>query len=688
MRFFRPILAVSLFFMLFFLPVSGQGSRVARKAKRLTNKLKFEKALALCNRWLEDHPLDAEVYLARGDVYFNLFDLLDAEEDYDRATSLGYWGEDTTFLRMMCDTAWMVKVFVGDSLKRARLDPLDDYRYRPTHADTLRGMLTPLRRCYDIVHERLHVKVMPEDSSIAGSNDLLFRVVADSCSRMQIDLFTCYGIDSILLEGETVHWERDSNAIFVTFPQVLRRDTLVTLRVVYHGHPPVAPNPPWDGGFVWKKKNGRYQVGVACEQLGASSWWPTKDHLSDKPDSMDILITVPAGYAAVANGNAVDTLREEGWDTFHWHVSYPIVNYDVSFYMGDYLDISEPYTTLAFHRTRIDYYLGRDHVKKAKAFYAPTKRIVSDIESFYGEYPFPRDGLGYVEAPYTGMEHQGAIAIGAVYDDDTSGYEVVEGYPMLVVHETAHEWWGNAVSLEDMADLWLNEGLATYTEHLFLEKEFGRKKYLEETGNSMLRVNNIWPVVGPRDINYDAFMGQDVYYKGAAMLHSLRSVFNDDEAFFKMLKDFFEKYRYRNANTFDFILHAEKYTKKPLRDFFFAYLFQKHPPVLEYSMYRYRKSYIFRYHWNGVPEDFQMPFLVLAPTLHRLEAGTEMSVVRVSDCKNLTIVTPLILELGFLPDDLKSSTYFYTRYVPFSQDEIESIRKYLKEGEGKDKSKQ
>ncbi len=673
---------VLLFFFLF-LPrsVPAQGNaHIARKSRALSDRMKYYKALSLCDGWLAGHPRDPLVLAARGDVYYALYDLFAAAQDYRAALRAGYDGEDTVFLRIFSDTATLVQLLVNDPAQRVRLDPRHGYRYLPDHADTLRGMLTPPRTCYDIVHEQLHVKVMPSDSSIAGSNTLRVRMTVDSCRRLQLDLFPQYIIDTVTLNGRILSWHRDGAAFFLALPPCLRKDTLVTLRVVYHGRPQVAKDPPWQGGFVWQKTDGRYNVGVACEHLGASSWWPTKDHLSDKPDSMDILITVPPGYVAVANGHPTDTTPAgNGWRTFAWHVSYPIVNYNVTFYMGDYLDISEPYTTIALQRTQIDYYLRKDHLDQARDYYRRTRTILSDLERLFGEYPFPRDGIGYVEAPYEGMEHQSAIAIGNAYDD-TSGYQIYDGFPMLVVHETAHEWWGNAVSPEDMADLWLNEGLATYTEDLFLEREFGHERYLKYVGQQMLMVNNIWPVVGPRDINYNAFMGEDVYMKGAAMLHSLRSVFNDDKAFLTMLRDYYEKFRYRTVNTYDFILHAEKYTDRPLRPFFYVYLFQKDPPVLEYSFYRVKKKkqLILRYFWRGVPRDFSMPFLLLSSGVHRIMAKSEPTMIRIRDTRDFIIVTPGLLSTGVLKDDLRSSTYFYTRYVPFTDEEAAHLEDFLR----------
>ncbi len=208
-------------------------------------------------------------------------------------------------------------------------------------------------------------------------------------------------------------------------------------------------------------------MGVSCENLGASSWWPLKDHLSDKPDSMRITLRVPDGYQAISNGNLRNVNPNADQTTsFEWFVSYPINSYNVTFYMGDFVNINETYSDDSTSY-RVDYYVLENHLKKAKKYYSTTKDILRAYTELFGEYPFPIDGAGFVEAPFAGMEHQGAIAIGDDYKNRSLFYNSDPEQGYLLVHETAHEWWGNAVAVGDMADAWINEGFATYAEYLF-----------------------------------------------------------------------------------------------------------------------------------------------------------------------------------------------------------------------------
>jgi aminopeptidase N len=260
------------------------------------------------------------------------------------------------------------------------------------------------------------------------------------------------------------------------------------------------------------------------------------------------------------------------------------------------------------------------------------------------------------------MEHQSAIAIGGDYGKDTS-YPMVGKYDLLVVHETAHEWWGNAVAIGDMADVWINEGFATYAEHLFIEKEFGENKYIEAVGDNMFEIINIWPMVGKRDINYDAFLGGDVYNKGAAMLHSLRCVFDKDELFFLMIKDFYSNSKMKITTTNDFIEHAKKYTSKELDGFFEVFLYQSAPPVLEYSIKLKHGKLHFKYKWVNVPADFEMPFLVVFNygLGYRLECSTKQGELIGRNVKDFYIFNQIDFDSEI--DTKNAFTYFFSNYI-------------------------
>jgi len=639
--------------------------KCVKKVTKLSNKWKYIEAMDYCNECIEKYPKSSVVYLTRANLHEDLNHMEASIADTRKALELGVpWmsEEDLDYFRFSSDTAYMV-LDISDSTKFKTLDPELGYKKHFTLADTLRGMLRPERTCYDITHQELTVKILPESRSIEGSNLIHFEVL-EATDRIQVDLFSQYEIPSITMEGKELDFSRKHNAVFVELDSVLNPGQTAALKVSYHGVPRGAPDPPWDGGFIWKETEGKLSVGVTCEHLGASSWWPTKDHLSDKPDSMDIHIQAPAGYDVVSNGNLVEMSdRSGGYTNHHWHVSYPINNYNVSFYMGHYAHFSETYKNSMGVPVDIDYYVLEDHLDSARNYYAKTLSIVKTFEKLFGDYPYPVDGLGFVESPYAGMEHQGAIAIGDVLEFDST-YEVYQGYPFLVVHETAHEWWGNAVAVGDMADILISEGFATYAEHLLIEELFGHDEYIDKVAENMFMIYNIWPMVADRDVNADAFLGGDVYNKGAAMLHCLRAIINDDSVFKLMIKHFYQESIYQIVDSEDFIAHVKKYYDGPLDDFFDVFMKQSTPPTLEYSFVPQENGELkFSYRWANVGPGFQMPFLVIVDfASYRVEANTDWQEVSLGKkTKRYVLATPMTM-YGFFPDR-NAFTYYRAKWV-------------------------
>lgn len=503
--------------------------KCAKKINKYSKNWQLHKALSYANECIIKTPNAPQLYYERGMVNYYLNHLRAASSDFKTALNLGenqFSKRDVTFMRWNCDTLFIIKQ-ITDSLVFPEYKPELNYKKEYGRADTLQGMLRHERTCFDVTYENLTVKIMPDQQKIEGQNEITY-IATDTSRLLQFDLYANMNILGITQNDKSLKYKRELNAIFVTPSEPLVIGESYTITIRYEGIPRNAPDPPWNGGFVWKKNGDRYYIGVACEHLGASSWWPTKDHLSDKPDSMDINIVAPSGYDVIANGNLLNkTEHNDNFTTSHWHVSYPINNYNVTFYIGDFVNFSDSYINDNDQKVMIDYYVLEQNLEKAKKYYSGTKRIVEVFEKLFGNYAFPKDGLAYIESPFAGMEHQSAIAIGGDYGKD-SVYDMVGIYDYLVIHETAHEWWGNAVAVGDMADVWINEGFATYAEHLFVEEEFGHKKYIDVVGDNMFNVSNIWPVVGKRDVNDNAFQGQDVYSKGATMLHSLRCVYDND----------------------------------------------------------------------------------------------------------------------------------------------------------------
>jgi len=454
-------------------------------------------------------------------------------------------------------------------------------------------------------------------------------------------------------------------AVFVDTEKRLEPGEKHSLTVTYRGKPRVAPKAPWNGGFVWDKEKGRYHIGVACEHLGASSWWPCKDHLSDKPDSMRINLQVPAGYQGISNGN-LRSVKDLGnmYTNFEWFVSYPINTYNVTLYIGDFVNFTEEYSN-SLGKYNIDYYVLPKNLEKAKKYYAQTKEIIKIYEDLFGEYPFMRDGAAMVEAPFAGMEHQGAIAIGGDYGKENKKMEMwPEKYDYLLVHETGHEWWGNAVAIGDMADAWINEGFTTFAECLLAEKASGYTDYLKMIASKQRSINNLYPVVGERNINENTFLSGDIYNKGAAMLNNLRCILDNDSLFFRIIKDYYNKYKFRITTTEDFLKLVHEYSGLDLDDFFRKFLYDAEPPVLFCTYELDNKGNLkFTYQWTKTGPKFTMPFCIClnGKEVIRLNGTTSSQTFRAEKVKSFNILNENTFNER-LTVPRNAFTYYYTSW--------------------------
>jgi aminopeptidase N len=562
------------------------------------------------NEFLKIKPGNSVAIYNRGLARIKLGDIDNACMDFLSAKSAGF-RKNTKFIKYYCDPSYKLKFLKKYFYRKEELFRENGYRPEYSRADTLRGATRPERNCFDVYFYDLTVRIIPKGKQIRGHNDIYFTML-DSSEWIQIDLFDNYTINKIQWKGQILNFKREFNAVFVRFPDILAPREKHIITVEYYGRPGIAKDPPWKGGFVWKKdkKNNKW-VAVACEHLGASSWWPNKDHLSDEPDSMRINIEVPENYKAISNGVLKRIEKTDNlYDRFVWFVSYPINNYNVTFYMGRFIRFNDT-LVLDNDTLHIKYYVLPHNLEKARQHFKQTPEILKFYSGVFGQYPFIRDGFGLVEAPYAGMEHQTAIAYGNSYSNDKNDHAYRnKQYDYIIVHEAAHEWWGNSVSAGDMADVWIHEGFATYAELLFIENVFGKEEYLYEIMRKSFFIYNFWPMVQNRNVNENSFASNDIYNKGAIMLHSLRCTINNDSLFFRIIKDFCIKNRYKIVYTDDFIEFVNKETKENYSAFFNKYLFDNRLPVLEYSFYKNPDDLIFKYKWTEVEDGFKMPFCI------------------------------------------------------------------------------
>ncbi len=490
-----------------------------------------------------------------------------------------------------------------------------------TQKDSLRGSLNPNRSCFDVTHYGINVSFNYDKKTIAGFVDISAKASQDF-NALQLDLQRNMQVNSVVLNNQNLKFTRKDDYFIVEMPKQQAKNSNFVLRVNYEGKPVEAKRPPWEGGFVWKKdKQKNPWLGVACEQLGASCWFPLKDHLSDEPDSMSMNLTIPKGLVAVSNGQFLgsETDSKNNTETFKWKTTYPINHYDITFYVGNFKHFEVPYQHNESSFT-MSYYVLPENLDKAKSHFKQATDIIKVYENLFGDYPWQRDGYRLVESPYAGMEHQSGIAYGNGYKNGGAASQNVD---YIILHETAHEWWGNAVSVGDFADVWIHEGLATYTESLYIEKTEGFDAYLRYLFFYGISVQNKKPMVGPRGVNYWDYKDGDPYVKGAMMMMSLRTTLDNDPQFFDILKTFQTRFRGKIATSNDFIALVNEKTGSDYNWFFKQFLYNRKPAHLVVKTVKTSKVIKLAYHWEDTESDFKMPvYLRDGKRLQRLTPTT------------------------------------------------------------------
>lgn len=481
-----------------------------------------------------------------------------------------------------------------------------------TKADTLRGTLLPERAAFDVKYYELTVHPDIGSKTLTGTVDIVFEVM-ENTNRIQIDLASRLLVQSVREHGRDLLFIRSGDALWVEFENMLIKGTSRVVTIEYGGKPQIARKPPWEGGLVWKKdKQNKPWIGVACEDDGASIWWPLKDHIADEPDSVGINIITPKDLKGIANGRltGVDTLQDGKCIVWKWKTAYPVNNYNVTFYIGDYRRVTLPYETGNNVRD-LEFYVLPYSEDKARKHFAQTADIIRFFEKTFGEYPWWKDGFKMVESPYEGMEHQSAIAYG-------NRYKNVQEYNFdyIILHETAHEWWGNSLTAPDMAELWLHEGFATYSEALYVEEKFGLEVYQQYLLGYRPEIQNKYPLIGPSGVGYTNFRDNDIYTKGAWFLHTLRYAVSNDSLFMDILKTFAVQFRQSSVSTKNFLDLVNRKTGDDYTWLFNQYLYQRESPVLVYS---YRFAYPWSrmtFYWENTVSGFKLPVHI------KTESGT------------------------------------------------------------------
>ena len=495
-----------------------------------------------------------------------------------------------------------------------------------THQDSLRGSITPERAWWNVL--RYDISVIPDynNKTIAGQTAILFQVLKAG-HTLQIDLQEPLVIDSFLF---TVHsaakdktWDpskdktnpvKNGNTWIFDLPVGLTVNSKNSLLIYYHGKPREAINPPWDGGWIWSKdEKGRPWMTVACQGLGASAWYPCKDHQSDEPDNgASLTITVADSLVAVGNGRLAEKKENDnGTISWKWQVQSPINNYTIIPYIGKYVNWHENY---AGEKGKLDcdyWVLDYDLEKSKKQFGRDVKLMLTCFEEWFGPYPFYEDGYKLVESSHLGMEHQSAVAYGNKFLDgylgmDLSGTGWGKKWDYIIVHESGHEWFANNITTNDIADMWVHEGFTNYAEVLFVECQDGKKAADEYCQGIRNNIENERPIIGDYSVNKEG--SGDMYAKGANLIHTIRQVINDDIAFKKILRGLNKDFYHKTVNTKDIENYITRQSGKNLSKIFDQYLRTKQVPQLEYKI----KGFSFSYRWQNCIKGFNMPVRIFS----------------------------------------------------------------------------
>ena len=476
--------------------------------------------------------------------------------------------------------------------------------HTPTQEEILLGSYGPYRANNDLLYYHLDIRVDPDKKIVSGKNTIRFKMLTDG-NRIQIDLTPELTVDKIFFGETPLKYDRQFRAVFIDFPETLKKGRTYSVDFFYSGHPPQIGR---FGGFTFgQDPQGRPWIYTACEEEGASIWWPNKDQWSDKVQDMKISVAIPNNLVDVSNGRFMGkTDLGDGYTRWDWLVHYPINNYDVALNIGDYVHFGDRLGGLP-----LDFYVLPEDFEKAKKQFVQAKDMLEAFQHYFGEYPFKKDGYKLVEVPYSGMEHQSAVAYGNHFangylERDWTGVGISPKFDFIIIHESGHEWFGNSVTAADRSDMWIHEGWTTYLESLYVEYEWGKDAAIKYLNGYKSKVRDREPINAERGV--DATPPQDMYFKGVLFINTLRSIVDNDPRWFKLLHDFYQHFKYKTIMTEDIVAYFNEKTGRNLTPIFNQYLRHTAIPTLELKFDDSARSVSYR--WKVDEPGFEMPVRV------------------------------------------------------------------------------
>jgi aminopeptidase N len=512
-----------------------------------------------------------------------------------------------------------------------------------TLEDTLRGSITPERSWWDVGYYRLRVAVDPDSQKISGQVLIAYRILREE-DKMQIDLQPPLKIEKVIQDGREVAFSRKGkNAHILNLEKPQSRGGVDSIEVFYSGHPIIARNPPWDGGFQFTKdENGSSFLATSCQGLGASAWWPNKDHSSDEPDSMLISVTVPQPLMDVSNGRLIRiTEHDDSTRTFEWVVKNPINNYGVNVNAATYAHFAD---TLHGEKGILDmnFYVLPYNLEKAKEQFKQAKLMLKAFEHWFGPYPFYEDGYKLVEVPYLGMEHQSSVTYGNGFQNgylgrDLSGTGWGLKWDFIIIHESGHEWFANNITYKDIADMWIHESFTNYSETLFTEYYYGKEAGTDYNVGTRKAIQNDTPIIGIYNVNESG--SGDMYYKGGNMLHTIRHSIGDDEKFRMILRGLNETFYHSTVTSKQIEDYISSEAGIDFSKVFDQYLRTVKVPQLEFRVDRKKLSY----RWTNVVDGFDLALnLPSESRIRSIKPATEWKSIQLK--KNERVIDKAFLE--------------------------------------------
>jgi len=479
-----------------------------------------------------------------------------------------------------------------------------------TRQDSLRGSITKEREWWDLNYYHLDISVYPNEKSISGKNTIVYSVLK-SYNVIQIDLQEPLIISAVTQENKSLKYNREGNVYFIFLEKEQKVGDINQLIIQYEGKPKEAIRAPWDGGLSWEKdENGNHFIATSCQGLGASVWWPNKDHMYDEVDSMLISVEVPENLINVSNGRLRKiTTENNNRKTYHWFVNNPINNYGVNINIGDYVNFSEIYDGEK-GKLDVDYFVLKYNLEKAKKHFKDVPKMLEAFEYWFGPYPFYEDGYKLVEVPYLGMEHQSSITYGNKFlkgylgrDPSDTGWGLK--FDFIIIHESGHEWFANNITYIDMADMWIHEGFTAYSENLFLNYHYGKEAGADYTIGTRKGIQNTKPIIGPYNVNREG--SKDMYSKGANLLHTIRQIAVDDEKWRSIFRGLNKTFYHQTVSSAQVEEYISKNIGFDLKYVFDQYLRDYRIPVFEYKIEENK----LKYRWSNTIENFNMPIEII-----------------------------------------------------------------------------